>query len=90
MAKISPAGPGADTTNPTPPPAEVVQPNLMPTEPPAKVQALVLSDCAYGNCGDVVEVDAAVAASCLLLDAAPGAVAHALTLPQNQPASDAA
>lgn len=56
----------------------------------ATVQAFVLSDCAYGKWGDVIEVDAAVAASCLQLDPAPGAVAYGLTLPQNQPSPDVA
>jgi hypothetical protein len=90
MATKSPAGAVADPANPTPPPIDPVQTDLVPPAAPATVKARVLSDCTYGSCGDVVEVDAAVASSCLLLDADPAAVAYALTLPQNQPAADAA
>ena len=41
-----------------------------------KVKAAVLSDCAYGQHGDVVEVDADIAKSTVQLDPAPAAVAY--------------
>lgn len=57
-----------------------------PNDPPADdapavpVKARVLSDCAYGLHGEVIKIDPALAASCLLLDTDPSAVAYAESL----------
>lgn len=81
----------AKTSQPSTAAAQATPTSPDQTNPPATVKARVLADCAYGNCGDVVDVDPAVAANCLLLDPHPAAVAYALSLPQNQPtAADAA
>lgn len=47
---------------------------------PTTIKARVLSDCAYGLHGDVIEIDPALAATCLQLDTDPHAVAYAETV----------
>lgn len=63
-------------------PTEDLQPELQPT---ATIKARVLSDCTYGQWGDVVDIDPVLAKGCAFLDTDPAAVAYAMTLPQNQP-----
>ncbi len=50
----------------------------------AKVKARVLSDCSFGKCNDVVEVEKAeLDVNRDVLDGDKAAVAYAATLPQN-------
>jgi hypothetical protein len=56
----------------------------------AKIQARVLTDCMYGKCDDVVEMDkgeAKAAEAAGFIDSNKDAVAYALTLPQNEAVS---
>jgi hypothetical protein len=46
-------------------------------ETPTVIKARILSDCTYGLHGDVIEIDAVIAATCQQLDTDPAAVAYA-------------